>query len=47
LPDHARERWEWSQSGEEGPPPWAPEHAGEQRERSQDDDNGDPSGQTP
>jgi hypothetical protein len=23
APEHARERWEWSQTGQEGPPPWA------------------------
>lgn len=23
APDHAREHWEWSQTGQEGPPPWA------------------------
>ena len=23
APAHAREHWEWSQSGQEGPPPWA------------------------
>lgn len=42
VPDHVKERKEWSKSGKEGPPPWASAHAEKRKEWSESGKEGPP-----